>query len=110
MVDLAKQLSDSPDPDVQRVLKQAARETLLMQSSDWQFLISTWSARDYAELRFDYHYQTFQRLSKLLKSMAVGIEPTAEDWTFVEECEARDAVFADIDPHWWAKYDGEPAT
>ena len=37
------------------VLAQAAREMLLAQSSDWQFIISTGAAADYAERRFRQH-------------------------------------------------------
>ena len=37
------------DPRHARVLAQAARELLLAQSSDWQFIISTGAAADYAE-------------------------------------------------------------
>ncbi|MHA1257434.1 MAG: 1,4-alpha-glucan branching protein domain-containing protein [Promethearchaeota archaeon] len=37
------------DENLKKILKQLARESLLLQSSDWQFLITTWSARDYRE-------------------------------------------------------------
>jgi 1,4-alpha-glucan branching enzyme len=37
------------------VLEQATRELLLAQSSDWQFIISTGAAADYAERRFNEH-------------------------------------------------------
>lgn len=37
------------------VLAQAARELLLAQSSDWQFIITTGNAADYAEQRFREH-------------------------------------------------------
>jgi 1,4-alpha-glucan branching enzyme len=37
------------------VLAQAARELLLAQSSDWQFIITTGNAADYAEKRFKEH-------------------------------------------------------
>jgi 1,4-alpha-glucan branching enzyme len=37
------------------VLAQAARELLLAQSSDWQFIITTGAAADYAERRFIEH-------------------------------------------------------
>ena len=39
-------------PAARPVLAQAARELLLAQSSDWQFIISTGAAADYAEKRF----------------------------------------------------------
>jgi 1,4-alpha-glucan branching enzyme len=44
------------------VLAQAARELLLAQSSDWQFIISTGAAGDYAEKRFREHCEAAEHL------------------------------------------------
>src|SRR5438552_3066279 len=44
-------LAGEAKPDLRRVISQATRELLLLEASDWQFLITTWSARDYAERR-----------------------------------------------------------
>jgi len=93
--------ADDPSSDVQRLLRQAAREMLLLESSDWQFLISTWSARDYAELRFSYHHDVLRRLIGLVEQVGAGQKPTDGDWLFVEECEKKDSLFPDIDPRWW---------
>ena len=103
MIDLASRYGSSADGDVGRILKQAAREILLLQSSDWQFLISTWSARDYAEIRFDHHYHTFKKLRELVISVAETGRISSEDWTFVQQCEAKDRVFPEIDVSWWEK-------
>ncbi|HQK95264.1 MAG TPA: DUF1957 domain-containing protein [Armatimonadota bacterium] len=84
-----------------RVLKQAARELLLLQSSDWQFLISTWNARDYAELRFEGHRESFARLALIAETMLDGAAPTEADVRFLEETEARDRLFADINLKWF---------
>ena len=43
------------DPSAQPVLAQTARELLLAQASDWQFIISTGAAADYAERRLRGH-------------------------------------------------------
>jgi 1,4-alpha-glucan branching enzyme len=48
------------------VLAQAARELLLAQSSDWQFIISTGAVVDYAERRFTLHCEDAERLIKAL--------------------------------------------
>src|SRR5204863_9499626 len=48
------------------VLAQAARELLLAQSSDWQFIISTGAVVDYAERRFTLHCDDAERLIKAL--------------------------------------------
>ncbi|MFQ5811176.1 MAG: 1,4-alpha-glucan branching protein domain-containing protein, partial [Armatimonadota bacterium] len=51
MNDLALRHAKTTDPTLRGILQQAARELLLLQASDWQFLITTWTARDYAEAR-----------------------------------------------------------
>ena len=51
-----------------RALKQAGRELLLLQSSDWPFLVTTGQAKDYAIERFNSHNERFQTLSKMITS------------------------------------------
>jgi 1,4-alpha-glucan branching enzyme len=48
------------------VLAQAARELLLAQASDWQFIISTGAVVDYAERRFTLHCDDAEKLIKAL--------------------------------------------
>lgn len=103
MVQLARQYATDDRPVVQRLLKQLARELLLLQSSDWQFLISTWSARDYAELRVGVHSEFFTLLAGLLEKAGKGTELTAEEHNLLKECEQKDLVFPDIDPRWWVE-------
>ena len=87
--------------EVPRVVRQLARELLLLESSDWPFLITTVSARDYAEARVKLHAATFDRLLGLSRSALAGpLQPTDAAW--LAEVEARDAVFPDIDVDWWA--------
>lgn len=50
------------------VLEQAARELLLAQSSDWQFIISTGAAGDYATKRFNEHCDALERLLPALEA------------------------------------------
>jgi len=50
------------------VLAQAARELLLAQASDWQFIISTGLVRDYGERRFGLHCEAAEKLVDLLKN------------------------------------------
>jgi 1,4-alpha-glucan branching enzyme len=49
-------------PETHAVLAQAARELLLAQSSDWQFIISSGTAVDYATKRFVEHIENCERL------------------------------------------------
>jgi 1,4-alpha-glucan branching enzyme len=54
------------------VLAAAARQLLLTQSSDWQFIISTGAAGDYAEGRFRRHCEDAESLVR-------GLDPRASD-------------------------------
>jgi 1,4-alpha-glucan branching enzyme len=83
-----------------RIITQAARELMLLSSSDWQFLISTWSARDYAESRIVAHYDAFLRLH----DMAERTDNLSEgELTYLVDLERRDDIFHDIDPLWFEK-------
>jgi 1,4-alpha-glucan branching enzyme len=87
----------SEDPNVIRILKQLARELLLLQSSDWQFLITTWSARDYAENRIALHYENFNRLYTFVKDYTDGKNVPEGEWAFLGKIEANDSLFPELD-------------
>jgi 1,4-alpha-glucan branching enzyme len=99
MREMSASMANGP---ARRIVTQAGRELLLAEASDWQFLISTWAARDYAELRFTDHMERFERLA----DMAVWVHDRAplaeEDEAFLEECETKDAPFANLDPELWS--------
>jgi 1,4-alpha-glucan branching enzyme len=101
LIGLADASRGNTDPGLARVLTQAGRELLLLESSDWQFLISTWSARDYAEMRFTEHYNDFSRLADIARRITDGAEPTTGDWEFVGDMEQKDGPFADLDIGLW---------
>jgi len=63
-----RDLPDCP-PDRRPAWEQATRELLLAQSSDWQFIISTGAAGDYAERRFREHCDA---LDFLLQGLSDG--------------------------------------
>ncbi|HET6201466.1 MAG TPA: 1,4-alpha-glucan branching protein domain-containing protein [Planctomycetota bacterium] len=75
----------------------AGRELLVLQASDWPFLVTTGSARDYAERRFSVHYADFKRLADLARRAAAGERLSPVDATFVEAVEGRDDLFRDLD-------------
>ena len=55
-------------PEARPVLEQAGRELLLAQSSDWQFIISTGAAGDYATKRFVEHCEALESLLPYLEN------------------------------------------
>jgi 1,4-alpha-glucan branching enzyme len=79
-----------------RILRQAARELFLLQSSDWPFLITTWSARDYAENRVRLHSDNFNRLCDIAETLFRRDSVTPQDWDFAAKCEDAVRLFPDL--------------
>jgi 1,4-alpha-glucan branching enzyme len=94
------QHQNSGNADLRRVVAQATRELLLLQASDWQFLITTWAARDYAERRVAEHYAQFKRLNDIARTLAGGEPLTVEAAETLRRLEREDFCFADLDPTW----------
>jgi 1,4-alpha-glucan branching enzyme len=84
-------------PDVKgvkkKLLNQAARELLLLQSSDWPFLITTVQASDYATKRFSEHVNRFNFICDSIEDKNVKSE---SDKT-LEEIFDVDNIFKEID-------------
>jgi 1,4-alpha-glucan branching enzyme len=78
------------------ILAQAARELLLAQSSDWQFIISTGAAADYGERRFREHCSDTEELVSLL---ADGSQAALDrGHRRAAELADRDALFPNVLP------------
>jgi len=54
------------DAQTVRAAKQLARELLLLESSDWPFLVTTGQAKDYAVERFNGHAERFDEIYDML--------------------------------------------
>ncbi len=81
---------DESDPLMVRLAKQMARELLLMQSSDWAFIITTGTSVDYAVNRVKEHARRFLDLYEMFKAKNINEEHLSYyEWT--------DAIFPDID-------------
>lgn len=85
----------------ERIIKQVLRELMLEQSSDWQFLIYTMSAKDYAEQRFSYHHSDFNKLCDLIDMLGTGASLSDDDYKYLEETELRNSIFPEINTGWW---------
>ena len=87
----------------ERILRQLCRELLLLESSDWQFLITTEAARDYAEMRFLTHLDQLHALETVWNEFETtgGLGPDAHER--LRSIEVRDNIFPDIDPGLWAR-------
>jgi 1,4-alpha-glucan branching enzyme len=80
---------------VQRALKQAARELLLAQSSDWAFIMKTGTSVNYACRRTKDHILRFTRIYDQVKAGQID-----EPW--LAEIEWRDNIFPDLNHHYYA--------
>ena len=98
---LLEQHGDTRDATLAGLLQQAARELLLLESSDWPFLVSTWSARDYAENRLALHQADFERLAEIIQHYAACGSLTAEEEAAAAALRKRDGLFADLDLAAW---------
>lgn len=93
----ASAVPDETRQFLERAVRQALRELLLLQSSDWQFLITTRAARDYAERRFATHYVELKRLLDLARRGLATHTIAAEDTDFIQIMERRDRAFMNLD-------------
>ena len=71
------------------LVEAATRQLLLLQSSDWPFLIENGAARDYSEARIAFHHAALERLVKIAGRRG----PTAADVKFLDELDKRDRLF-----------------
>jgi 1,4-alpha-glucan branching enzyme len=88
----AARLGDGKRADP-RLLKQFIREKFLLESSDWPFLISTWSARDYAQNRAAEHYERARALAGWLKA---GRPLTGGEAALLDTWEKEDRLFDEV--------------
>jgi len=73
-----------------RCLNQLSRELLLAQSSDWAFLITTNTAKEYSIKRLKEHIGNFNKLYEALESDKVDLRP-------LEMLENKNSIFREID-------------
>ena len=76
-------------------LNQASRELLLLEASDWPFLITMKQAGEYASHRFRDHVDRFDRLLD-------GLTDPASNIAMLEEVQKKDNVFPHIDYRWFS--------
>jgi 1,4-alpha-glucan branching enzyme len=79
---------------VARTLRQAARELLLAQASDWPFILRAKTSPEYARRRVKDHLLRFIALYEQLT-----VTGTNEAW--LNEIESRDNLFPDVDWNYW---------
>ena len=88
-------LHPNPDALQERALRQAARELLLAQSSDWPFILRTGTSPGYARRRVKDHLLRFITLHEQLTATRVD-----EQW--LAHVESLDNLFPDVNFGYWA--------
>ena len=89
MRDLAKAHPD-PGPLIRRALNQAGRECLLLQSSDWAFILSTGAHAEYAAKRIRDHTLNFLTLESSIRHQDLDLDGLAR-------IESMNNPFPDLD-------------
>ncbi len=92
--DFAPHHGKAQSPLLSRALRQAGRELLLAQASDWTFLISGGTAADYAERKIRLHLARFEELHRQIRSDTVNEDSLAL-------VEGADNLFPELDYRSW---------
>lgn len=91
IIDIVSKYEKIPENKLlHRALNQLARENLLLQSSDWPFLITTWQAKDYATDRFMEHVERFEKIAEMIENDTINDEE-------LKKIESIDNCFSTID-------------
>ncbi len=106
VVRLIQKAGSAPPPEARPYLEQLARQLLLLEASDWQFLITTVAAADYAEQRFAQHAEEIDRLHGIAVRALEGAPPDPGATAWFEELTRRDDLFPTIDLSWWRSTGG----
>jgi 1,4-alpha-glucan branching enzyme len=83
------------DPARRPILAQATRELLLAQASDWQFIMTTGAAADYASQRFTRHCDAAEALLAALDPAKTDLEPAR---ALADELWRSDYCFPEVLP------------
>ena len=90
---------------LRQTLEKAARELLLLQASDWPFVITRGQAVDYAIKRFMAHVTRFDCLTDTAEALAGDLKyfnKLNKVQKFdLKDAEIHDVVFPHIDLNWW---------
>ncbi|MEN6547152.1 MAG: 1,4-alpha-glucan branching protein domain-containing protein [Armatimonadia bacterium] len=80
------------------LVSMAGRQLLLLQASDWPFLINNGTAIDYASQRLVHHHDDYKRVADMARRYGRGEYLTQEEWDWFGDLKDRERPFPDLDP------------
>ncbi len=93
------------NPLIREIMEKAARELLLLQASDWEFVITRGQAVDYGIKRFMMHVSRFETMiemcEKLTQDMAYLGKLDEIERHELADADLHDVIFPKIDLEWW---------
>ena len=93
------------DQQIRQLLENAGRELLLLQASDWQFVVTRGQAVDYGIKRFMQHVSRFETLIDLCEKLARDSKYLGRlnkiERHEVLDAELHDVIFPHIELDWW---------
>jgi 1,4-alpha-glucan branching enzyme len=100
-----RELPWKENKEVHELLKKAGRELLLLQASDWPFVIRRGQAVDYGIKRYMQHVARFENLTDIAEKVAADSEYlgklTEVERFEIKDAEIHDVIFPQIDLEWW---------
>lgn len=96
-----RELPWGKDAKLAHVLTDAARQLLLMQASDWPFVIHSSGAVDYGIERFAGHATAFDQAMTIAGKLTGGAEITDVHQMELDNMRMHDELFSQIDLNWW---------
>jgi len=101
MLKLLHELPWKEKENVRQMMERAGRQLLLLQASDWPFVVHTHGAVDYGIQRFSGHATNFDRATLIAEELAAGAELSEVRKVELAEMDTHDSVFPHIDLNWW---------
>ncbi len=102
---LTNQLPWKTNRQVRDLMEKAGRELLLLQASDWPFVIRRGQAIDYGTKRFMQHVSRFESLTDIAEKVAANTAYlgalTDVEKHEIQDADIHDVIFPQIDLNWW---------
>jgi len=89
------------DQQMKTILTLCAQELMLLEASDWSYLVTTLEAPDYASLRVSNHYENFNRLLRIANDYLPDGTLAEYHQAFLTHLSIDNDFLGPIDPDWY---------